>query len=260
MVAKWEKYSKEELQNLIDESESLQSFIKKLGYSSNAGSNTQTAHYIIDKFNLDLSKLEINRCNANLERSKRRRNHKEEYNKYFVSNSTAKRNNIRKIIIADELIPYVCAFCGNTGTWLEKNIALELDHINGINNDNRLENLRWLCPNCHAITDTYCGKNIKNKSEKKEKYCQTCGRVISKRAKNCIKCFHQTEAYREQRKKKCPVDRSELKRLIRNQSFLSIAKKYNVSDNAIRIWCKKYNLPNTKKEIKNISDEIWENI
>lgn len=81
-----------------------------------------------------------------------------------------------------------------------------------------------------------------------------------KKSKNCIKCFHQTEAYREQRKKKCPVDRSELKRLIRNQSFLSIAKKYNVSDNAIRIWCKKYNLPNTKKEIKNISDEIWENI
>ena len=40
-----------------------------------------------------------------------------------------------------------------------KKMALELDHINGINNDNRLENLRWLCPNCHAITDTYAGKN-----------------------------------------------------------------------------------------------------
>ena len=40
---------------------------------------------------------------------------------------------------------------------------MHLDHINGINDDNRLENLRFLCPNCHSLTDTYCGKS--NKSE-----------------------------------------------------------------------------------------------
>lgn len=51
-----------------------------------------------------------------------------------------------------------CAICGLRG-WLGKKISLHLDHINGINNDHRLENLRLLCPNCHSQTSTYAGKN-----------------------------------------------------------------------------------------------------
>lgn len=61
------------------------------------------------------------------------------------------------------MIEYKCSFCGNIGKWLDTEMSLELDHINGINNDNRIENLRYLCPNCHAITKTYCGKNKKVK-------------------------------------------------------------------------------------------------
>ena len=103
-------------------------------------------------------------------------------------------------------------------------------------------------------------KNIKNKSEKIENRCEICGQIISKRAKKCIKCYHQTELYKEQHSKECPVDRQRLKDLIRNQSFLSIGNMYNVSDNAIRLWCIRYNLPHKKKDIKNISDEIWETL
>lgn len=78
----------------------------------------------------------------------------------FCENSKHPRNILRRRIIADKLIPYKCAICGIT-EWQGKNLSLELDHINGINNDNRLENLRFLCPNCHSQTDTYGSKNKK---------------------------------------------------------------------------------------------------
>jgi 5-methylcytosine-specific restriction endonuclease McrA len=70
------------------------------------------------------------------------------------------RASIRKIIIKDNLIEYKCLEC-NIQTWNNKSLSLHLDHINGIGNDNRLENLRFLCPNCHSQTETYTGRNKK---------------------------------------------------------------------------------------------------
>ncbi len=69
------------------------------------------------------------------------------------------RSNIKKIIIRDKLLSYECDICHNF-EWLGKKLSLHLDHINGIHNDNRLDNLRFLCPNCHSQTDTYCRSNI----------------------------------------------------------------------------------------------------
>lgn len=80
----------------------------------------------------------------------------------LVKNSTY--TNIARLkirILKKKLLPYVCAVCGNKGKWCGKPLVLRLDHINGIYNDHRLRNLRFLCPNCDSQTDTYCGKNIK---------------------------------------------------------------------------------------------------
>ncbi len=78
----------------------------------------------------------------------------------FVENSSLARHIVKKRIIRDKLLDYKCACCGLVDSWNGKHLSLQLDHINGINNDHRLENLRFLCPNCHTQQDTYAAKNI----------------------------------------------------------------------------------------------------
>lgn len=87
-----------------------------------------------------------------------------------------------------------------------------------------------------------------------KKYCIDCGKEINIRATRCDPCAKKLKRVVE-----WPT-REELKDLIRNKPFTTIAKKYNVSDNAIRKWCDFYELPRRTKEIKSYSDIEWQNI
>lgn len=69
-------------------------------------------------------------------------------------------NKLRIRLLTEEIFKPICANCG-LEKWLNQEIPLELDHIDGISNNHKIENLRLLCPNCHALTETYRGKNIK---------------------------------------------------------------------------------------------------
>ncbi len=69
---------------------------------------------------------------------------------YFTENSLASRAYIRRKILKDKSIPYCCQKCSLIDIWQNTKLTLDLDHINGIRNDHRLENLRFLCPNCHS--------------------------------------------------------------------------------------------------------------
>jgi hypothetical protein len=74
----------------------------------------------------------------------------------FVANSNIARNTVKTRILRDNLIPYVCGKCGNPPDWFGNKLVLILDHINGVNNDHRLNNLRFLCPNCNSTLPTHC--------------------------------------------------------------------------------------------------------
>jgi Zn finger protein HypA/HybF involved in hydrogenase expression len=85
----------------------------------------------------------------------------------FVENSQYSKSYIRKLVLQKKFIDYKCAVCSNDGQWLDKKLSLQLDHINGNSQDQSLENLRFLCPNCHSQTDTYCAK-IKSSHQQKK--------------------------------------------------------------------------------------------
>lgn len=86
---------------------------------------------------------------------------RKDLNEVLVENSSyLNTSSLKQRILKAGLLEYKCALCGNEGRWQGKNLVLQLDHINGIHNDHRLDNLRFLCPNCHSQTDTYAGKNL----------------------------------------------------------------------------------------------------
>lgn len=73
-------------------------------------------------------------------------------------NSKYSRSSLKKRLLDEGLLKDVCYECGQPSVWNEKRLVLVLDHINGARNDNRIENLRMLCPNCNSQTDTFAGK------------------------------------------------------------------------------------------------------
>lgn len=79
----------------------------------------------------------------------------------LVVGSARNNQTLKKRILSEGLIKNECKVCGNIGEWNGGVLVLQLDHINGNNSDNRMENLRFLCPNCHSQTATYGGRNNK---------------------------------------------------------------------------------------------------
>lgn len=134
----------------------------------------------------------------------------------YVMDSPTTRSVVRRSVIRDELIPYECAKCGNAGEWQDAILVLQLEHKNGVNNDHRLENLEFLCPNCHSQTDSWGGKSTKN--------------VVDRPPK------------RSPIKKQPPVSREELVLLLNDQSQDAVGSLFHVSSASVRRWCNHYGI------------------
>jgi len=143
-------YKKEELISLLNESNSYADFLDKIGYAKSGNAYKFTQKY-------------LNELNINYEGivSKRWSSKEISIEEAFVYGSKCGTKELKNKIKKWDLKPYFCEKCNNNGHWMGEVISLHLDHINGDNRDNRLNNLRFLCPNCHSQTKTYGGKNNK---------------------------------------------------------------------------------------------------
>lgn len=148
------KLSDEQFVELLKKSSTISEVLFKLGYTvkGNSWGYSQVKRRM-DDLNLDYSIFKGK--SAVIKITKLNNVRKEDILK---ENCKHQRTVLRRYVIKNNLIPYKCAICGCT-KWQGKTLSLELDHINGINNDNRLENLRFLCPNCHSQTSTYGSRN-----------------------------------------------------------------------------------------------------
>ena len=238
-----DKYSKQELENIVKNSLSYKDVAKLVGYTSYSGDLCNLIKEKIQYFNIDISHF---KRTTNLIRTPEN---------IFILNSTANQTTLRKWYLQGEYTPYICSICGQKPIWQGKELTLILDHINGENHDDRLENLRWVCPNCNQQLETTNGKN--KKQLEKHNYCIDCGKEIHLRSTRCVECQAKKQTIPLEQ---MPVTREELKQLIRKKPFVQIGLQFKVSDNAIRRWCDKFNLPRKATEIKKYTDEEWKNI
>ena len=89
----------------------------------------------------------------------------------FQRNSLVSGSVLRRRVLRDNLIPYICNNCENTGEWKGSKLTLQLEHKDGDHINNELTNLCFLCPNCHSQTATYCGRN-KDRNPPKQSFVE----------------------------------------------------------------------------------------
>lgn len=151
-------YESSEFDKLVGESKNIVDICRNIGIKLTGG-NRETIKKWIRIKNIDISHFIIERGTTNYKSN----------NNLFLENSTSDRRTIKEKLYRDKIKERKCEICGQGEEWMGKKMSLILDHINGINNDNRIENLRILCPNCNSTLDTNGGKNIKNKLKQEMK-------------------------------------------------------------------------------------------
>ena len=155
---------KNELQALLDKSYSFVKVLEELGLNGYSG-NHRTLSLRIKEDGLSIEALETNR-------KKFTKNHLQTITKknkmlssdIFKKDSTFTRGqSLKKRMLAEGICKEVCAVCGIIPQWNDKPLSLQVDHKNGVHNDNRKSNIRLICPNCHSQTETYSGKKTRDK-------------------------------------------------------------------------------------------------
>lgn len=165
----------------------------------------------------------------------------------LVEHSSTNRNSVKNRLYREGLKERACEECGQGEMWRGRRMGLILDHINGVRDDNRLENLRIVCPNCAATFDTHCGR--KNRMPQEQKPCALCGTPFwpnSRAQKYCSRDCGQRSPSASRGVAQPGRRRVERPRYltliteIADNGYSAVGRKYGVSDNAIRKWRLQY--------------------
>lgn len=248
-----EIYTKELLEELVLKSRTVSDVCRKLGLRTDGNRHTFISSKI-RQFGIDISHFMSPSEYCKI--SGIRNNRKKSPYEYLTLKTPEKKETpgytLRRALLEIGRL-YMCADCGLSGEWNGKPLRLQVDHVNGKGWDDRQENLRFMCPNCHSQTETFCSRN--KTSQKVTPTCPDCGGKKNRSAKTCAACRWKRSRANHTEKEKVSFVRKhkvvhpteeELRELIANSPLTKIALQFGVSDSAIRKWAKGYGIETRK--------------
>jgi hypothetical protein len=226
------KYEKVFFTKVIKESINYSDVCRKLNIVSGKG-NRDTVKKYINEYSLDITHFHIP--------SPKNKGIKYDLIDVLIKDSKYNHtSDLKNRLYKEGLKKRCCEICGQSEEWMGKKMSLILDHINGEHTDNRLENLRIVCPNCNATLPTHGGKNINKFKIDEDKFINkklNKEKLNVERLNNNGKTLKEIESSIKQRKTERP-DKEILLIDVKELGYTGTGRKYGVSDNAIRNWLK----------------------
>jgi len=232
------RYTEEQARTAIAASLSYAEALRKLGMRAAGGNWKTLRRYAVEVWDIPVDHFDPRHHQV----AALRRREPIPLDAVLVENCDYNRGRLKARLYEAGLKHRRCEMCGQGELWHGLQMSLILDHTNGIATDNRLENLRIVCPNCAATLDTHCGRN-----NRPLRSCIVCGEKFRSSAaiqRHCSRiCGGRSEASREAAVAARTVERppyDQLMREIAETSWSAVGRKYGVSDNAVRKWMRWY--------------------
>jgi hypothetical protein len=236
-------WNEADVRRAVASARSLSETLRALGFRSHGGNHATLKRYIAQ---WGISTDHFDPCWA--QRLERMRAGPQPLEDILVEGSTFHRNHLKTRLFKEGVKARACEMCGQGEQWRGRRMALILDHVNGMPDDHRLENLRILCPNCAATLDTHCGR--KNATRLAAQTCPICAKEFAPRNRGqrfCSRSCAGRSISAHQRGQPKPalrkVDRPGCDQLFAEvdaNGYLATGRQYGVSDNAVRKWVRQY--------------------
>lgn len=226
-------YSRDDAAGAVAASNSISETLRRLGLRD-AGGNHRTLRRHLERWGISTAHFDPNV-------GRRRGGHARAtpLAEILVEGSSYSRGHLKERLYNAGLKQPRCELCGQGPTWRGREMSLILDHVNGVPDDNRIDNLRIVCPNCAATLDTHCGKNLALRTDRR---CDGCGgsfRPSFARQQFCSRACAASRPRPAKRKVERP-DRDRLAAEVSALGYCGVARRYGVSDNAVRKWMRQY--------------------